>query len=154
MARKLAKLYKKPIKFYLDKLNKKYGIEETTTAASSGSYTAPFLGSPAEAPEDPNKLKVPVVGEVTAGSGSVGAYDANALPNITRDGKFKSNPTVPKAFKKTQYAKGGFVKFNDCVKLNNKPAGAGCSQGAVDNVVKVVKTKGNINAPSLGEGNN
>jgi hypothetical protein len=154
MARKLAKLYKKPVKFYLDKLNKKYGIEETTTAASSGSYTGPFLGSPAEAPEDPNKLEVPVVGEVTAGSGSVGAYDANALPNIGRDGEFKSNPKVPKAFKKTQYAKGGFVKFNDCVKLNNKPAGAGCSQGAVDNVVKIVQTKGNVNAPSLGEGNN
>lgn len=154
MARTLAKLYKKPVKFYLDKLNKEYGIEETTTAASSGSYTGPFLGSAAKAPEDPNKLDVPVVGEVTAGSGSVGAYDANALPNITRDGKFKSNPTTPKAFKKTQYPKGGFVKFNDCVKLNNKPAGAGCSQGAVDNVVKVVQTKGNINAPSLGEGNN
>lgn len=154
MARTLAKLYKKPVKFYLDKLNKEYGIEETTTAASSGSYTGPFLGSAAKAPEDPNKLDVPVVGEVTAGSGSVGAYDANALPNITRDGEFKSNPTTPKAFKKTQYPKGGFVKFNDCVKLNNKPAGAGCSQGAVDNVVKVVQTKGNINAPSLGEGNN
>lgn len=153
MARTLAKLYKKPVKFYLDKLNKKYGIEETTTAASSGSYTGPFLGSPAEAPKDPNKLKVPVVGETTAGSGSVGAYDANALPNIGRDGEFKSNPKVPKAFKKTQYAKGGFVKFNDCVKLNNKPAGSGCSKGAVDNVVKIVQTKGNVNAPSLGEGN-
>lgn len=42
MARTLAKLYKKPVKFYLDKLNKEYGIEETTTAASSGSYTGPF----------------------------------------------------------------------------------------------------------------
>jgi len=154
MAIKFAKLYDKPVKHYLDKLNKEYGIEETTTAVSSGSYTGPFLGEPAKTPEDPNKLDVPVVGEVTAGSGSVGAYDANALPNIARDGKFKSNPTTPKAFKKTQYSKGGFVKFNDCVKLNNKPAGAGCSQGAVDNVVKVVQTKGNINAPSLGEGNN
>ena len=152
MAKVLSKLYDKPFIHYFEKLKKKYGIEETTTDA--GSYTGPFLGSVAKAPEDPNKLDVSVVGEVTAGSGSVGAYDANALPNITRDGKFKSNPTTPKAFKKTQYPKGGFVKFNDCVKLNNKPAGAGCSQGAVDNVVKVVQTKGNINAPSLGEGNN
>jgi hypothetical protein len=35
--------------------------------------------------------------------------------------------------------------------MNNKPAGAGCSAGAVDNVVKLKKTKGNVNAPSLGE---
>jgi hypothetical protein len=60
--------------------------------------------------------------------------------------------TKPKAFKKTQWAGGGFVEFNDCVDLNNKPAGTGCSTGAVDNVVKVRKTKGNVNAPSLNEG--
>ena len=62
----------------------------------------------------------------------------------------KNNPK-PKAFKKTQWAGGGFVEFNDCTKLNNKPAGSGCSTGAVDNVVKIKKTKGNVNAPSLSE---
>jgi hypothetical protein len=57
-----------------------------------------------------------------------------------------------KAEKNTQWAGGAFVDFNDCTKLNNKPAGAGCSQGAVDNVVKLKKTSGNINAPSLSKG--
>jgi len=88
--------------------------------------------------------------ETTAGSGSVGAYDANALPGINRDGSFK-NPKKTNAQKKTQYANGAFVEFNDCTKLNNKPAGVGCSQGSVDNVVKLKKTQGNINAPSLSE---
>ena len=85
--------------------------------------------------------------ETTAGSGSVGAYDANALPGINRNGSFK-NSKKTNAEKKTQYANGAFVEFNDCTKLNNKPAGVGCSQGAVDNVVKLKKTQGNINAPS------
>jgi hypothetical protein len=151
MAKLFAKLYDKPFEEMFEKLKKRYDIDETTTAASSGSYTAPFLSGPSEAPEDPNKLNVPVVGEVTAGSQSVGAYDANALPNIGRDGEFKKKVKTSDAFKKTQYPKGGFVKFNDCVKLNNKPAGAGCSQGAVDGVVKISQTKGNITAPSLNE---
>jgi hypothetical protein len=57
----------------------------------------------------------------------------------------------PNAFKETQLNDGGFVKFNDCVDLNNKPAGAGCSSGAIDGVVSVEKTKGNVSAPSLDE---
>jgi len=77
-------------------------------------------------------------------------YDANALPGIGRDGSFKESKKT-KAQKKTQWAGGAFVEFNDCTKLNNKPAGSGCSTGAVDNVVKLKKTKGNINAPSLNE---
>jgi hypothetical protein len=63
----------------------------------------------------------------------------------------KNNPKS-KAEKKTQWAGGSFVDFNECVKLNNKPAGTGCSAGAVDNVVKLKQSKGNVNAPSLGEG--
>jgi hypothetical protein len=86
--------------------------------------------------------------ETTSGSGSMGAYDANALPGIGRDGNFKK-PSMTNAQKKTQYAGGSFVDFNDCTKFNNKSAGSGCSQGAVDNVVKLKKTSGNINAPSL-----
>jgi len=88
--------------------------------------------------------------ETTSGNGSMGQYDANALPNIARDGSFKT-PKKTTAQTKTQYAGGGFVTMNDCTKLNNKPAGSGCSQGAVDNVVKVTKTKANVNAPSLGK---
>lgn len=89
--------------------------------------------------------------EMTSGSGSMGAYDANALPGIKRDGSFKEvKPT--KAQKNTQYAGGSFVEMGDCTKMNNKPAGSGCSQGAVDNVVKLKQTGSNVNAPSLGGG--
>ena len=73
-------------------------------------------------------------------SGSIPTYDANALPGIGRDGSFKK-PSKTNAEKKTQYAGGSFVGFNDCTKLNNKPAGSGCSQGAVDGVVKLKKNK-------------
>jgi DNA polymerase III delta prime subunit len=60
----------------------------------------------------------------------------------------------PNAFKKTQWAGGSFVEFDDCVKPNNNKEAqkGGCSTGAVDNVVKLKKTKGNVNAPSLNEG--
>jgi hypothetical protein len=60
------------------------------------------------------------------------------------------------AFDKTQWAGGEFVEFDDCTKLNNnKEAQKGkCSTGAVDNVVKLQKTKSNVNAPSLSESKN
>lgn len=126
------------------------GVEEMTGAASSGAFTT-ALSMPVvkkEMPVDANTLNVPIVGEMTSGSDSVGAYDVNALPNIGRNGDFKNKQVKED---NTQYPDGGFVKFNDCTKLNNKPAGSGCSQGAVDNVVSVKKTKGNVSAPSLGE---
>lgn len=126
-------------------------VEETTTAASSGAFTPPMGVSVVkrEMPTDTNDLDVPVVKETTDASSS-GQYTANALPGINRDGSFKKTKKT-NAQKKTQYAGGAFVDFNDCTKLNNKPAGAGCSQGAVDKVVKLKKTKDNINAPSLSE---
>lgn len=126
-------------------------VEETTTAASSGSFVAPFgMVNKREMPVDVNKMKVPVVRESTMTS-AVGDYDISAIPSYNRDGSVKKVPKT-KAQTNTQYADGAFVEFNDCTKLNNKPAGAGCSQGAVDNVVKLKKTKGNISAPSLSEG--
>jgi hypothetical protein len=129
-------------------------VEETTTAASVGGSIVVPMGfvNKREMPVDTNEMNVPVVRETTA-TQSAGnfQYDANALPGINRDGSFKT-PKKTKAQTKTQYADGAFVDFNDCTKLNNKPAGAGCSQGAVDKVVKYKKSKGNINAPSLSEG--
>lgn len=87
--------------------------------------------------------------ETTQGEGSIGQYDANALP-IGRNGEFKKVGKT-KAEKTPQYAGGAFVEFNDCTKLNNKATGSGCSAGAVDGVVKLKKAKGSINAPSLAE---
>jgi hypothetical protein len=126
--------------------------EATTTASVGGSFLIPMGASVVkrEMPVETNKMKVPVVRETTDASSS-GEYDTNALPGINRDGSFKETKKT-NAEKKTQYPGGAFVDFNDCTKLNNKPAGAGCSQGAVDKVVKYKKTKDNINAPSLSEG--
>lgn len=47
---------------------------------------------------------------------------------------------------KTAYPNGDMVDFDDCTKLNNntKAQDGGCSQGAVDNVVKTKKTKGSV----------
>lgn len=127
-------------------------IKEMTGAASSGAFTG-ALGMPTikkEMPVDTNNLDVPVVKETTTATAGNYQYHANALPDIDRDGTFKVHKKT-KAEKNTQWAGGSFVEFNDCTKLNNKPAGAGCSQGAVDNVVKLKKTKSNVNAPSLSE---
>jgi hypothetical protein len=120
-------------------------LEEMTSAASSGAFT-PALSAPVVK----KKMPVPVVKETTAQTAGNYQYHANALPDIDRDGTFKKHKKT-KAEKNTQWAGGSFVEFNDCVKLNNKPAGSGCSQGAIDNVVKLKKTKSNINAPSLSE---
>jgi hypothetical protein len=126
-------------------------VEETTTAASSGSFVAPMgMVNKREIPVDVNKMNVPVVKESTM-SVAVGDYDISAIPSYNRDGSIKKVPKT-KAQTNTQYADGAFVEFNDCTKLNNKPAGTGCSQGAVDKVIKLKKTKGNISAPSLSEG--
>jgi hypothetical protein len=52
------------------------------------------------------------------------------------------------AIDKTQWAG---VEFDDCTKLNNnkEAQNGGCSTGAIDNVVKLKKSKSNVNAPSL-----
>lgn len=126
----------------------------SATGGSSGPFTAP-MSFEGEEDTDIIRKEIPTIYEMTvAGSsadgGSSGPYDANALPGITRNGTFKT-PKKTKAETNTQWPGGGFVEFNDCTKLNNKVAGTGCSGGAVDNVVSVKKTKGNVNAPSLTE---
>lgn len=114
--------------------------------------TTKFLKNSGMDPSDTNNwFKYDSLNETTSTTSAGNfQYDANALPGINRDGSFK-NTKKTKAETKTQWAGGEFVDFNDCTKLNNKPAGAGCSQGAPDKVVKYKKTKGNINAPSLSE---
>ncbi len=99
-------------------------------------------------PSDTNNWYKPTMNE-TMDVASAGNFQYDTPGGLTMD-LGKNNPKT-KAEKKTQWAGGAFVDFNDCVKMNNKPAGTGCSAGAVDNVVKLKKTKGNVNAPSLGE---
>lgn len=137
-------------------LNSKEGnVDEVTASGSAGAFVGP-LGGSEPIKRDLNKPKVPVVAETTSASpATVGPYDANALPSINRDGSYKKTPKT-NAEKKTQWSGGAFVNIDDCTRLNNnkKAQNGGCSQGAVDNVVKLKKTKGNVNAPSLNEGAN
>jgi hypothetical protein len=136
---------KKPVGQY----NMFGGVDEMD-ASASGAFTPAFGAQPMRK-EMPIVTNVPVVKEGMVDSPTTnGEYTTPAFKMKKNHTDFAE--TKPKAFKKTQWAGGGFVEFNDCVDLNNKPAGTGCSTGAVDNVVKVRKTKGNVNAPSLNEG--
>lgn len=123
-------------------------IEEMTSAASSGSFTGPISFN-----NEPKIIKrdIPVVGETTIASAGNFQYDAPGLANIGRNGEFKKGPKT-KAQTKTQYPDGGFVKIDDCTKLNNNKVAqnGGCGIGN-DGVVKVQKTKGSIISPSLRE---
>jgi hypothetical protein len=128
-------------------------VEESTGAASSGAYTGLFSTSNKPVKQYDNKKLPPVVTEMDSADAGDFSYDNPGLLGISRDGKFPTNPKKTKAQKNTQWADGAFVKIDDCTKLNNnkKAQNGGCSTGAVDNVVKLQKTKGNINAPSLSE---
>lgn len=138
---------KKPVGQY----NMFGGVDETTSTGSvGGSFIAPMGSEVIKR----NTNNTPVVKEtMTSTPQTIGAYDANALLGINGDGSFKSIKK-PKAFDKTQYAGGGFVDIDDCTKLNNNKTAqkGGCSTGAIDKVVKVKQSKGNISAPSLNEG--
>lgn len=129
-------------------------IAEATGAASSGAYTGLFSPSNKEVKKYDEKKLPPVVTEMDSADAGNFAYDNPGFVGISRDGKFPTNPKKTKTQKNTQWAGGAFVEMDDCTKLNNnKEAQKGkCSTGAVDNVVKLRKTKGNINAPSLSEG--
>jgi len=125
-------------------------LEETSLGggAMGGTSTSHVFGSPGNQPV--GKFGEPLKRTFKEGvEDSVGQYTAPAIKMKKNHTDFAE--TNPKAFQKTQWADGGFVEFDDCTKLNNKPAGSGCSAGAIDNVVKIKKTKGNINAPSLSE---
>ena len=128
-------------------------LDEMTGADASGAYTGLFSPSNKEVEKYDDKKLPPVVAETsTADVGNIG-YDNPGFVGISRDGKFPTNPKKTKAQKNTQWAGGAFVEMDDCTKLNNnKEAQKGkCSTGAADNVVKLKKTKSNINAPSLSE---
>lgn len=124
-------------------------LDEMTSAAggSSGAFTAP-MGTTSI------KRKIETVYESTIASTGNFQYDTPGLANIGRNGEFKEPKKKTKAQAKTQWAGGAFVELDDCTKLNNNKESqkGGCSTGAVDGVVKLKKTSGNVNAPSLNEG--
>lgn len=128
-------------------------IAEATGASSSGAYVGLFSPTNKSSQEYDGKKLPPVVSETDMTSvGNIG-YDNPGFVGISRDGKFPTNPKKTNAQKKTQWAGGSFVEMDNCTKLNNNKAAQNgkCSTGAIDNVVKLKKTSGNVNAPSLKE---
>lgn len=131
-------------------------VDETTSAgaSSTGGSSGPFVGPLNQKPirkEIPTVMETTVAGS-SADGGSSGPYDANALPNIGRNGEFKKGGKT-KAQASTQYPNGTFVETDSCTKLNNNKVAqnGGCSSGAVNNVVKQKKTSKSIISPSLDE---
>ena len=74
---------------------------------------------------------------------SYGSHNYKPFINILNT---SLNSVNENAFKKTQYPNGGFVKLDDCTKLNNnkEAQNGGCSVGAVDNVVKTKGSKESV----------
>lgn len=121
-----------PIGQYRMKFNKgDREIDEMSLGGGATNTGGPGFDYTTKLSAKPNKKEMPIVTNV---------------PVV-----FEGLAKKPNAFKETQLKDGGFVKFNSCVDLNNKPAGAGCSSGAIDGVVSVEKTNGNVSAPSLDE---
>ena len=121
-------------------------IDETSCAGgSSGAFTAP-MGT------EPIKRQIPTVTETltVAGAGKF-QYDAPGLANVGRDGEFKKGGKKPKAFKTPQWAGGSMVEQPECSKLNNnkEAQNGGCNSGASS--LKMKKSSGSVNAPSLAE---
>jgi len=118
-------------------------IEEMTSAASSGAFTAPMsMPIKREMPE------TPVVGEASTVA-SAGNFQYDTPGGLTMD--LKSHGKT-KAEKTTQWAGGSFVEQPECSKPNNnkEAQNGGCNSGASS--LKTRKSGGSINAPSLGEG--
>jgi hypothetical protein len=159
----LRKTYDKDKKF-IDVLDK---LMETTTAASSGAFTGPFMGSkqpnkdlanpeytPAKQLEIVNdeeeflgnKTSDDIIEEVTAAGSPTGDPSSTTTGQYVQPAIWAKDEKNWRGNKKTQYPGGEMVKFDSCTKLNNnKKAQSGkCSQGAADSVVKTYKTKDSV----------
>jgi hypothetical protein len=113
-------------------------VQEMTSAAGGGAGA--FVG--------PLNAEPPIKRELTeitsdAPSGNVTSSSNGAYVQPAIWAKDKKNWAGDK---KTQYPHGEIVDFDPCTKLNNnkKAENGGCSQGAVDGVVKTHKTKQSV----------
>jgi hypothetical protein len=111
------------------------GIKETTVAGasgdggSSGPYIQPKIWAKSKKDHKLARKSFWPNGKM------VGQDTENAIEGIHED-----------AQSDTQYPKGEFVKLDDCTKLNNnkEAQNGGCSQGSVDNVVKMKSSKNSV----------
>lgn len=136
-------------------------LMETTSAASSGAFTAPF-GGPVNKRDNANSDYTPakqleivndeelaeedVIEEMTAAGSPTGDPSSTTTGQYVQPRIWAKNEKNWAGNKKTQYPNGEMVKFDSCTKLNNnkKAQNGGCSQGAANNVVKTYKTKDSV----------
>jgi len=136
-------------------------LMETTSAASSGAFTAPF-GGPVNKRDNANSDYTPakqleivndeelaeedVIEEMTAAGSPTGDPSSTTTGQYVQPRIWAKNEKNWAGNKKTQYPNGEMVKFDPCTKLNNnkKAQNGGCSQGAANNVVKTYKTKDSV----------
>jgi len=141
--------------------------ETTSCGSSSGSFVAPLSDPIKGRFEESNhgddiELDETTVAGYSGEGGSSGPYVTPRVwakskkDHITNkawwpNGKVVGNKTEDdiegiseNAHTDTQYPMGQFVKFDDCTKLNNTDTSTGCSQGAVDNVVKTKTSKKSV----------
>lgn len=96
-------------------------LGETTTTASSGSYSTPKIWAKSKKDHIPSKKPTYPKGEI-----------------VENNKNFQTD---------TSYPEGEFVEFDKCVRIGNNDKTAingGCSQGAVDGVVKTNKSKKSV----------
>jgi len=114
---------------------------KSTNEMNSGAYDVPFGGKS----KDGNKVKT----EPMIKGGTVLTKESLIKKLTKRKVKLTEHQLkhIKETFKKiliekNGYSNGGFVKIDDCTKLNNnkEAQNGGCSQGAVDDVVTVTKT--------------
>ncbi len=107
---------------YYTKLNKmENSVKETTTTASSGAYSTPKIWAKTKKDHIPSKKPAYPKGEI-----------------VENNKNFQTD---------TSYPEGEFVEFDKCVRIGNNDKTAingGCSQGAVDGVVKTNKSKKSV----------
>ena len=118
-------------------------LDEMTSAAggSSGAFTAP-MGAPI-------RRKIETVYESTIASTGNFQYDTPGLANVGRNGEYQKGGKKTKAETTPQWAGGAFVEQPECSKPNNnkEAQNGGCNSGASS--LKMKKTSGSVNAPSL-----
>jgi hypothetical protein len=145
-----------------------FELEETTTAGGvGGSYVAP-MGHQGPIKRDlaPHKeLNEEDLDETTMSGSATGSYEQPQIwakdkknwrhgkDTMYPDGKIVENQKgVNKSnMNSTAYPGGEMVDFDSCTKLNNNKVAqnGGCSQGAVDGVVKTRKTANSVVSEAL-----
>ena len=171
LKRHLVQLYSINKKF-LDPItgNRKFvrsldNMEEMTSEGSSGAFTGAMNAKPIKKDiyspvtqindiiNDEEELYGDFLMKEMSAGGVTGTVGSSATGEYVQPAIWAKDKANWAASKKTQYPNGEMVEFDPCTKLNNnkKAQNGGCSQGAVDNVVKTHRTKDSVISKNIYE---